>query len=395
MSGLKADFLKYLGQTSQGPIGIEIDHAKGCYLYSPEGKKYFDLISGFSVSNIGHGHPKVLEAIRKQSAKYLHTMVYGEYVQAPQVEYAKLLTTYLPPTLNQVFFVNSGSEAIEGAMKLAKRHTCRSQIIAFKNAYHGSTQGALSIMGSEAFKTAFRPLLPDIKFLDFNHPDQLDEISERTAAVVIEPIQAEAGIIEPQDDFLKKLSLKCREEGALLILDEIQTGFGRTGSLFAFEQFDLVPDMLVLAKALGGGLPLGAFISSRELMEDLTHEPVLGHMTTFGGHPLSCAAGLAALQVIIEENLIQNSVKMGQYIARNLIHPLIQSQRGRGLFQAFQVANPQQIDTFFKTCSQFGFLFDLFLFNGDSFRVAPPLIISEEDSDDLIKRIQKSLDSIS
>lgn len=393
MDSLKSDFLKYLGQTTPGPMGIEISHAEGCYLYSPSGDQYLDLISGFSVSNIGHHHPHVIEAIKKQADKYLHTMVYGEYIQSPQVEYAKLLVDHLPASLNQVFFVNSGSEAIEGAMKLAKRHTGRSQIISFRHAYHGSTHGALSLMGSERYKTAFRPLLPDTKQIEFNAADQLCQISKQTAAVFVEPIQAEAGIIEPTHDFLKKLKKRCLETGTLLVFDEVQTGFGRTGSLFALEQFEVEPDILVLAKALGGGLPLGAFIAPAEIMSDLSNQPALGHITTFGGHPLSCAAGMASLQVILDNKIYEKAKETGQYILENLNHPTITHKRGRGLLLGFQLQHKDQVEQFFRTCADFGFLFDLFLFDESSFRVAPPLIITPSETDDLIDRIQRSLDA--
>ena len=394
MSNLKADFLKYLGQTNQGPMGIEIDHAQGCYLYTTDGTKYLDLISGFSVSNVGHGHPKIKSAITTQLDKYLHTMVYGEFIQSPQIEYAKLITEQLPSELNQVFFVNSGSEAIEGAMKLSKRHTGRPEIFSFQKGYHGSTQGALSILGSENLKTAFRPLLPSTRLLEFNNIDQLDYITDNTAAVVVEPIQAEAGIIEPTDNFLQKLRKKCDDTGALLVLDEVQTGFGRTGKLFAFEHYGIVPDILVLAKALGGGLPLGAFIASSKLMSDLTHDPALGHMTTFGGHPLSCAAGKAALEVILSENLPEKALSNGQYILENINHPRITAKRGKGLLLAFQLENTDQASKFFTTCRDFGFLFDPYLFNDLSFRVAPPLVINEEEREDMIERIIRSLDQL-
>lgn len=394
MENLKSDFLKYLGQTNPTPMRVEIDYAKGCYLYSPNGDKYLDLISGFSVSNIGHGHPKVKEAITRQLDKHLHTMVFGEYVQAPQVRYARLLSQQLPESLDRVFFVNSGSEAIEGAMKLAKKHTGRPEIISFKNAYHGSTQGALSIMGSEIYKTSYRPLLPSIKQLDFNNFDQIKDITKQTAAIVLEPIQAEAGIIEPINDYLKALRERCNETGTVLVFDEVQTGFGRTGSLFAFEQFDVIPDILVLAKALGGGLPLGAFIASSDLMLELTHKPGLGHLTTFGGHPLSCAAGMAALEIILENDLPEKAKLDGEYIFKNLHHPLITEKRGRGLLLAFRLKKPEQVQQFFKICPENGLLFDLFLFNEDSFRIAPPLIISKDERDEMISLITKCLDKL-
>ncbi|MBT3243448.1 MAG: aspartate aminotransferase family protein [Bacteroidetes bacterium] len=394
MENLKSDFLRFLGQTNPFPVALNIDRAEGVFIYTSEGKRYFDLISGFSVSNTGHGNPKVKEAIKKQLDKYLHTMVYGEFVQAPQVEYAKLLCSVLPATLNQVFFVNSGTEAIEGALKLAKRQTGRSELISFHKAYHGSTHGALSMMGDEKFKTAYRPLLPDTRLINFNQFEDLDKISERTAAVLVEPIQAEAGIIEPENDFLKALRQKCSQTGSILIFDEVQTGFGRTGSLFAFEQFDIVPDILVLAKALGGGLPLGAFISDNEIMSKLSHNPVLGHITTFGGHPLSCAAGKAALEVIIDNKLANESGKMGQWILDNLNHPLILEKRGRGLFLGFKLPNADYVNKMFKSCMNLGLLFDFYLFNNDSFRIAPPLTVSQSELEEMLSLIIQSLNEI-
>ncbi len=394
MNNIKSDFLRYLGQTSPAPMAVEIDYASGCYLYSASGKKYFDLISGFSVSNVGHGHPKVKKAIKDQLDKYLHTMVYGEYIQSPQVQYAKLICEQLPEKLNQVFFVNSGSEAIEGAMKLAKRHTGRPEIISFRNAYHGSTHGALSIMGSEYYKTAFRPLLPSTKILDFNIFDQLNQITQQTAAVVVEPIQAEAGIIEPKNDFLRALRQRCDETQTLLILDEIQTGFGRTGSLFAFEEYGMTPDIICLAKALGGGLPLGAFIASRDLMQDLSHDPILGHITTFGGHPLSCAAGMASLNVILDEKLASKAKLDGEYILQNFKHPLIIENRGKGLLLAFRLQKPEQVQQFFRICPENGLLFDLFLFNDDSIRIAPPLVINKDEREDMLNLIIACLNKL-
>ena len=392
MSTLKEDFFKYLGQTTPQAMGVEISHARGCYLYGPAGEEYIDLISGFSVNNIGHSHPAILEAIREQSGRYLHTMVYGEYIQSPQVEYAKLLLTLLPDSLNQVYFVNSGSEAIEGAVKLAKRATGRHRLVSFRNSYHGSTQGALSLMGSERFKSAFRPLLPGITLLDFNQLSQLERITEETAAVVIEPIQAEAGVVEPLGDFLKQVRKRCNETGTLLIFDEVQTGFGRTGHLFALEAFGITPDILVLAKALGGGLPLGAFIANRDLMRQLSFDPVLGHITTFGGHPLSCAAGMAALKVILSDQLFLNAGRMGQLLKEELKHPLIKGYRGRGLLLAFTLETQEQVDLLFRNCRNFGFLFDLHLFDSCSFRVAPPLNITGEETRELIKRLKAALD---
>ena len=392
MTHLKDLFLKNLGQTSKFPCGIEVDHAKGSKIYTPDGRDYFDLLSGFSVSNIGHADPRVIKAVQDQAEKYMHTMVYGELVQSPQVRYASLLISVLPKSLNKVFFVNSGSEAIEGALKLAKRVTGRPELISFRNSYHGSTHGALSMMGSEKYKTHFRPLLPDIRILDFNSFDQLKQISNKTAAVLIEPIQAEAGIIEPADDFLKALRERCTETGAQLIFDEIQTGFGRTGKLFAMEHYDVVPDILALAKALGGGMPLGAFIASHELMETLIKEPGLGHLTTFGAHPVSCAAGMAALNVILEENLHEKAKEKGMKFRDLMTHPSILEIRGKGLLIALKLKSDAQNMRLFKRANMHGFITDLFLFNSDSFRIAPPLIISDNDIKELSDRILKALD---
>ncbi len=389
---LKADFLRYLGQTTPFASGLEIVRADGVFLYSADGKRYFDLISGFSVNNIGHGNPHVKEAILRQLDKHLHIMVYGEYAQAPQVEYAKLLCSVLPESLNQVFFNNSGTEAIEGALKLAKRYTGRSELISFHKAYHGSTHGALSMMGDEHFKTAYRPLLPDTKLLEFNNFGQLNRITTRTAAVLVEPIQAEAGIIEPLNDYLIALRKRCDETGALLIFDEVQTGFGRTGSLFAFEQFGVVPDILVLAKALGGGLPLGAFISSQEMMKTLSNNPVLGHLTTFGGHPLSCASGKAALEVILNNHLPDAAREKGDWVLKNLNHKLILEKRGRGLLLGFKLPDEEKLNKLYHNCLDNGLLFDFYLFNKDSFRIAPPLTITQKELEELLNLIILSLD---
>ena len=305
-------FLQHIGQTSEAPLALEIVKAEGCKLYDVNGAAYIDLIGGISVCNIGHKHPKVVEAIKKQADDYLHIMVYGELVQSPQVQYAKALTKHLPATLNSVFFTASGSEATEGAMKLAKRFTKRTQIISFKNSYHGSTQGALSIMGDEYWRNAFRPLLPNTMQLNYNSFEDLENITTQTACVIAETVQAEAGVLIPQNNWLKALRKKCTETATLLILDEIQCGFGRNGTLWAFEQFDIVPDVLLLGKALGGGMPLGAFVADKKIMDSLSHNPVLGHINTFGGHPVCCAAGLAAFNVLLDEKLIDAVNRKGE-----------------------------------------------------------------------------------
>lgn len=372
--------MNYVAQTSDSPLMLEVERAEGVYLLGPKGEKYLDLISGISVSNVGHSHPRVVEAVTQQASRYMHLMVYGEIIQSPQVQLASRLTKILPETLNSVYFVNSGSEAVEGALKLAKRFTGKAEIVSFKNAYHGSTHGALSVMGNEDQKRAFRPLLPDVKHLQFNSIDDLEQITEKTACVIVEPIQGEAGIVVPKNDFLKELRRQCDKTGALLIFDEIQTGLGRTGKLFAFEQFGVIPDILLLAKALGGGMPLGAFISSREIMRSLTNNPVLGHITTFGGHPVSCAASLAATDVLLDENLI-DCVNTKETILKNIIgeHPMVKEIRSFGLFMAVELGSFNKVQKLIKYGVEHGFIVDWFLFCNTAVRVAPPLVITEDE----------------
>jgi len=372
-------FFQHLAQTSPAPLALEIVKAEGTELWDAAGKKYLDMIGGISVCNTGHRHPKIVEAIRKQADQYLHLLVYGEFIQSPQVQYAKMLTDHLPVTLNSVYFTNSGAEAVEGAMKLAKRATCKTEIIAFNQSYHGSTQGALSIMGDENWRNAFRPLLPGIRHLDYNDDTAADLIQVNTACVIVEPVQAERGVYPSTIDWMRKIRKKCNEYGALLIFDEIQTGFGRTGSWWAFEQLSCIPDILLLGKALGGGLPLGAFIAKRELMEALTHNPALGHITTFGGHPLSCAAGMASMQLLDEELWIGEVSQKEALFKKLLSHPMIREVRTKGLliaveFESFDI-NKKIIDE----CIQNGLLTDWFLFAPHCLRIAPPLSISEAD----------------
>lgn len=371
-------FFNILAQTSTEPPALEIKSAKGVYLYGADGKKYIDLISGISVSNLGHANAKINSAIKKQLSRHSYVMVYGEYIIAPQVQYAKLLTKYLPKKLNNVYFTSSGSEAIEGALKLAKRFTGRTEVIAFKNAYHGSTHGALSIMGIEAFKQAFRPLLPDIRFIEFNNENDLKNISSRTACVIVEPIQGEAGVILPRNNFLSKLRKQCDEVNAMLIFDEIQTGMGRTGNLFAFERYKVVPDILCLAKALGGGMPLGAFISSKEIMSSLSRHPVLGHITTFGGHPLSSVAGKEAFRQVSSQNSNVRT-KKGMLFKKLLVHPKIKEVRGEGLLLSVQFESEIENKKIISRCVENGVITDWFLFNSSAMRIAPPLIISEKE----------------
>ncbi len=372
-------FLQHVAQTSPAPLALEIILANGIYLNDVNGKQYIDLISGISVSNIGHCHPEVVEAIKKQAETFMHLMVYGEYVHSPQVQLAKALTDLLPQNLNSVYLVNSGAEATEGALKLAKRFTGRSEIISFKNAYHGSTHGALSVMGSEDFKTSFRPLLPDVKTIDFNKEENLQYITTKTACVIIEPIQGEAGIVVATQSFLKKLRERCNEAQTLLIFDEIQTGFGRTGSLFAFEQYQVIPDILLAAKGMGGGMPIGAFISSKQIMDSLTNNPVLGHITTFGGHPVCCAAALANLQVITKNKLYNRAKEIEAILKQKLQHPKIKELRVCGALAAIDFGDEALNMQTIAKCIEAGIITDWFLFNTQSMRIAPPLIISDEE----------------
>ena len=385
-------FLQHLAQTSATPLMLEIVKAQGIYLNDAEGKQYMDLISGISVSNVGHAHPKVIDAIYQQSKKFSHLMVYGEFVQYPQTQFAEFLANKLPQHLNCVYFTNSGSEATEGAMKLAKRFTGRAEIISMKKAYHGSTQGALSLMGDEYFKSAFRPLLPATTQIRFNCFDDLQFITEKTAAVFTEPIQAEAGVVLPTEGYLQALRNRCDEVGALLVFDEIQTGGGRTGSWFVFETMNVVPDVLLLAKSLGGGLPLGAFISSHEMMLSLSNNPVLGHITTFGGNAVCCAAGLAAWKVIDDEHLI-NVLGEKQTIFQNLlIHREIKAVRCSGLLIAVEFETEKKCFDVIQRCLKNGLLTDWFLFASNCLRIAPPLIISKQEIEKACEIILKSID---
>jgi acetylornithine/N-succinyldiaminopimelate aminotransferase len=372
-------FLKHVAQTSPSPIGLEIVKAEGTFLYDASGKKYLDLIGGISVCNTGHRHPKVVEAIKKQADEYLHVLVYGEFIQSPQVQYATLLTQHLPASLNSVYFTNSGAEAVEGAMKLAKRVINRTQIIAFKNSYHGSTQGALSIIGDEYWRNAFRPLLPDVLHLDHNCLESLESITEKTACVIAETVQAEKGVYSSTLDWMKSLRKKCSETGTLLILDEIQTGFGRTGTLWNFEQYEIVPDVLLLGKALGGGMPLGAFIADKKLMWNLTENPVLGHITTFGGHSVSCAAGIASMKVLLEENWIKQVAQKEKLFHSLLVHPKIKAVRSAGLLIAVEFDSFETNKKIIGACLNYGLLTDWFLFAPNCMRIAPPLIITEDE----------------
>jgi len=396
MPSLKQLFFDYQGRTSNEPIGIEIVNSNGIYLYDKEGKEYIDLVSGVSVSNLGHKHPQIIKAIKNQLDKYSHLMVYGEFIQEPQVRFAELLANNIPQPLDSTYFVNSGSEAIEGALKLAKRFTGRSQILAFKNAYHGSTHGAMSVMGSEFFKTAYRPLLPDIGFLEYNNEADLEKISSKTACVLVEPIQGEGGIISPKNDFLKKLRAACDKTGTLLIFDEIQTGFGRTGSLFAFQKYDVIPDIFTIAKAMGGGMPIGGFVSSKRIMDTLTFNPVLGHITTFGGHPVSAAAALENLKILLENpDLMRQANDKAMLFKKELEGiPSIKEIRYDGLYMAVDLGKEFPIDKIMQEMYNQGIISDLFLFYEGAFRISPPLIITKEEIVKACQKIKISFENI-
>jgi acetylornithine/succinyldiaminopimelate/putrescine aminotransferase len=392
MLSYKKDFFSLLAQTSPAPVALEIKSAEGIYLKDITGKRYMDLISGIAVSNLGHSHPHVIKAIKEQAGKYTHLMVYGEYVQSPQVKFAKNLCAKLPGALNSVYFVNSGAEAVEGALKLAKRYTGRTEIISFKNAYHGSTHGALSVMGDETLKEPFRPLLPNVRILNYGEKQELKNITINTACVIIEPIQGEAGIILPDKEFIKNLSKRCKETSTLLIFDEIQTGFGRTGKLFAFEHYGVTPDILLLGKALGGGLPLGTFITNRNIMSCISHDPALGHITTFGGHPLSCASGYAAFQVLLKSKLAQSVSKKEKLFRTLLKHKAIREIRGKGLMLALQLSDETFCKKVIETCLKNGIIVDWFLFCPSAIRLAPPLIISEKEIKQACTKIISSIE---
>jgi len=387
-------FLSHIAQTTPHPFLIPISHAEGIYLYEPGGKKYIDLIAGIGVTNIGHRHPKVVDAIKAQVDKHLHVMVYGEYIQSASNQLALMLTSLLPDSLNCCYLVNSGTEANEGALKLAKRAKGRTEIISFNKSYHGSTHGSLSVSGNETKKNAFRPLLPDVRFIDFGNADQLDQISARTACVIAETVQGDAGVRIPTKEYMQALRKKCNETGTLLILDEIQCGMGRTGTLFAFEQFGIVPDILTIGKAFGGGLPIGAFIANQKLMKVLTHDPMLGHITTFGGNPVCCASALATLQVLNDEQLIAQVEKKGKLFEQYLKHPSIKEIRRIGLFFAIDFESEEKVQKIVENALDLGVVCFWFLSCPASFRIAPPLTITEDEiktsCELLLKAINKS-----
>src|SRR6056297_725536 len=387
-------FLQNIGQTTDTPLAIEIEKAEGIYLYDTSGKDYIDLVSGVSVSNLGHRHPRIVQAIKDQLDKHMHLMVYGEFVQYPQVKFTELLAKQLPESLNNIYFDNSGSEANEGALKLAKRYTQKTEIIGFNNAYHGSTQGTISLMGDEKFRNPFRPLLPDIRYINFNEEEELNQITERTACVIVEPIQAEAGILLPEENYLQKLRARCNETGSLLIFDEVQTGFGRTGDLFAFKKYGVIPDIFTIAKGMGGGMPIGAFVASKKIMNSLKENPGLGHITTFGGHPVSAAAAFENLKILLEENLINKAEEKGKWFLKNLKHKKIKNMWGTGLFIAVEMESDQIVSKVMKLLAKQGVITDQFIFKPNAFRIAPPLIIKNEEANEAIKTIKKAMDQL-
>ncbi|MEY4935155.1 MAG: hypothetical protein RIS64_1514 [Bacteroidota bacterium] len=385
-------FLKHVAQTSAFPLMLEIERAEGLYLYDTQGKSYMDLIAGIGVSALGHRHPAVLNAVIEQSSKYWHTMVYGEFVLSPQVQLATLLAANTAENLNSVYFTNSGTEAVEGAMKLAKRFTGRTEIISAYNAYHGSTQGAMSLNSDTYFTQSFRPLLPNIQHIEYNYLNDLSKITTQTAAVIIEVIQAEAGIFPSTTRYLHALRQRCNETKTLLIFDEIQTGMGRTGTLWAFQSYDVIPDVLLSAKGLGGGLPIGAFISSKKIMSSLMDEPILGHITTFGGHPLSAAAAFATLKTLLETNLITKVSEKSLLFQNKLKHPLIKTVRGCGLMLAVELADFDMVQKVIARCLQNGLLTDWFLFNNKCLRIAPPLTITKDEIERACKILLEAID---
>lgn len=391
---MKQDFFKYQAQTTPHPLAIEISHADGSYIYAVDGKKYLDFVAGVSACSLGHKHPRVVKAIKEQLDKYLHVMVYGEYIQQPAVELTKLLASHLPDSLEKTYLTNSGTEAIEGSLKLARRVTGRSQIISAKLAYHGNTMGSMSVMGYEERKQAFRPLIPDITFIDFNNESDVKKITNKTAAVILETIQGGAGFIEPKNQYLKKVKKKCEEVGALLILDEIQPGFGRTGKLFGFQNYDIIPDIIVMGKGMGGGLPIGAFTASSKLMNQLQDNPKLGHITTFGGNPVIASAALATLQEITESDVMAATLEKEKLFRSLLIHPLIKEIRGLGLMLAFITPSAEIVNQIILKCQDSGLILFWLLFEPRAVRITPPLTISEKEIREGCQIILNVLDEI-
>lgn len=388
------DFFKYQAQTTQHPLAVEISHAKGSYIYSTDGKKHLDFVAGVSACTLGHQHPRVNQAIKEQVDKYAHVMVYGEYIQKPAVELCKLLVENLPETLNKVYLVNSGTEATEGALKLAKRVTGRSQLISCVNAYHGNTQGSMSVLGNEERKQAFRPLLPDVDFITFNNEADLEKITTRTAGIILETIQGSAGFITPQNDFLAKVKKRCDKVGALLILDEIQPGFGRTGKLFGFENYNVVPDIVIMGKGMGGGLPVGAFVANEKHMELLSHDPKCGHITTFGGHPIIAASCLATLQELLETDLMEKALEKEKLFRKLLQHPLITDIHGIGLMIAPMTPSDDITNRVILKCKDKGLILFWLMFEGRAIRITPPLTISEQEIEEGCNILLQALDEV-
>lgn len=391
---LKEYFLKHQAQTSPNPIGMHVSHAKGSYIYDTNGQKHLDFVAGVSACTLGHQHPRVTNAIKDQLDRYAHVMVYGEYIQDPAVAFCKLLAEHLPPSLNKTYLVNSGTEATEGALKLAKRVTGRSQLISCFNAYHGNTMGSMSVMGFEERKRAFRPLLPDVDFINFNCEEDLKKITEKTAGVILETIQGGAGFLQPENDFLTKVRKRCDEVGALMILDEIQPGFGRTGTLFGFENYNAIPDVIVMGKGMGGGMPVGAFTANEKHMDLLFDNPKFGHITTFGGHPVIAAACLATLQELVETDLMPLALEKEKVFRKRLIHPLITEVRGRGLMLAPMTLSADITNRVILKCQEKGVILFWLLFEGKAIRITPPLTISEEEINEGCNLILEALDEV-
>lgn len=391
---MNPDFIKYQAQTTPYPLGINIFYALGSYIYSCDNKKYLDFVAGVSACSLGHQNKRVNDAIKNQLDHYSHVMVYGEYAQTPAVEYCKLLTSLLPPELNKVYLVNSGTEACEGALKLVRRVTGRSQLISCHNAYHGNTMGSMSVMGFEERKKVFRPLIPDVDFITFNNEADLEKITTKTAGIILESIQGGAGFIQPENDFLAKVKKRCEEVGALLIIDEIQPGFGRTGKLFGFENYNVVPDVMIIGKGMAGGMPVGAFVAKEEYMDLLSDNPKLGHITTFGGHPVIAAACLATLQEITETNLIAQTLEKEKLFRQLLVHPLILEIRGKGLMLAPMTASPEITNQVIFKCQDKGLILFWLLFEGNAIRITPPLTISEDEIREGCAIILEAMDEI-
>ena len=398
MNILRKQFLAHVGQTSPSPMLVEVARAEGTFFYTPEGKRYYDLVAGVSVSNVGHANPAVVRAVQEQAARYMHVMVYGELVERPQVEYAARIAALLPGGLESVYFVNSGAEAVEGALKLAKRYTGRTELVSMRRAYHGSTHGAMSMMGTpegEEWKSAFRPLLPDVQAIEFNDFAALERITDRTACVLAEPVQGEAGVRPPQPGYLEALRRRCDQVGALLLFDEIQTGMGRTGAMFASTRYGVAPDIVCLAKAFGGGMPLGAFAARKEIMATLRERPVLGHITTFGGHPVCCAAGLAALGYLVEHRVVERVEAKGALYEELLRdHPSVREIRRAGLLMAVELGEAPKLYRLMELFKEEGILSDWFLYCNTAFRISPPLTISEEEVRDSAAIIRRCLDRL-